>query len=109
MERGRFATVLIMFLRFVGSSDVREALADTALAQFIVELIRERFEEIGDGTLIRDLLRFLWEHKEEILDFVLTIIGLFTSPMVMTGSETADPIPLDQLEKACESLGPFTL
>jgi len=96
-------SAILFFLKWVGSIDLRQALRDNELAQFVVDMLIERFEEIGDLELLRDLLRWLWENREEVMDFVMVIVSLFTANNVVAYTASQSSFPVDELCAALDA------
>lgn len=97
---GKVRTVILWWLKRFGGPLIWNALQDPETREMIVEWINERLPgDIGDGTLIRDLLKFLWENRQEIIEFVLTIIGLFTidGQLMVKSAGEPDDYPAEAL------------
>ena len=78
-----FQNALLIVLKFAArlkGLDLSKLFENAAMLSAVAQMVYEKFfkgREIGDGTLLRDLLREIWENKEEILEFVLMILRLF--------------------------------
>jgi len=107
----KFARALRFFFTVVLRHPAVLAIIDTELWEGVVEAVRERFGELGDGRLW-EIIQQIWSQRQEILDFILLIIeaiSAFTSPgvVLMTGNPggSVEELSEEEFGKLCVALG----